>query len=239
MLAGSRNLSSFVDNTMLSLSIVPSLPAASREQLEALLTALAGTVREFQIDIVDGRFVPPVSWPFTESDPIAALATLAPWSQKFELEIDCMVTEPYQYLDTLVALGAKRIIVHLGSTTDYLQIIGHAKAHAYRLGFAATADTPLAELETWIPDINFVQLMGIAAVGQQRQPFDVRTLSRARELRVRYPDLEIAVDGAVNSVTIPLLYAAGVNRFAPGSAVAEAADPVLAYEALRTLIAPH
>lgn len=224
---------------MLSLSIVPSLPAASREQLETLLTALAGTVREFQIDIVDGQFVPPVSWPFTELNPTAALATLAPWSQKFELEFDCMVTEPYQYLDTLVALGAKRVVVHLGSTIDYFRIIGHAKAHAYRLGFAATADRPLAELETWIPDINFVQLMGIAAVGQQGQPFDVRTLSRARELRARHPDLEIAVDGAVNSATIPLLYAAGVNRFAPGSAVATAADPVRAYEALRTLITPH
>lgn len=224
---------------MLSLSIVPSLPAASREQLEVLLGALKGTVQEFQIDIVDGQFVPHVSWPFTEPEPLAALATLASWSQSFDLEIDCMVSEPYQYLDTLVALGTKRVVVHLGSTADYLQIIAHAKANAYQLGFATTADTPLSALETWIPEIDFVQLMGIAAVGQQGQPFDMRTLARARELRTRYPDLEIAVDGAVNSDTIPLLYAAGVNRFAPGSAIAQATDPIAAYEALRALIVPH
>ncbi len=224
---------------MLSLSIVPSLPAASREELDALLTVLVGTVSEFQIDIVDGQFVPHVSWPFTEPDPMKALAALAPWSQSFDLEIDCMVTEPYQYLDTVVALGAKRAIVHLGSTTDYPSIIGHARVHSYKLGFAATADTPLSALETWIPDIDFVQLMGIAAVGQQGQPFDVRTLANARALRAKYPDLEISVDGAVNSATMPLLYAAGVNRFAPGSAIAKAANPIAAYEALRALVVPH
>jgi ribulose-phosphate 3-epimerase len=115
--------------------------------------------------------------------------------------------------------------------------LAHAATHGYKLGIAATADIPLTDITALIPEVSFVQLMGIAAVGQQGQPFDVRTLARARELRDRYPDLEIAVDGAVNSETIPQLYAAGVNRFAPGSAITKASDPVLAYRTLQALVA--
>jgi ribulose-phosphate 3-epimerase len=147
-----------------------------------------------------------------------------------------MVHEPLQYLDTIAMLGAHRVVVHLGSTDDYEAIIEHARAHGYSIGFAATADIPQGDLEHFIPQIDFVQLMGIVRVGQQGQPFDTRTLTRARALREQYPDLDIAVDGAVNAHTIPQLYAAGVNRFAPGSAIATATDPAAAYCALAAQI---
>jgi len=221
---------------MPSLSLVPSLPAKSFEELEQLLMTLTGVSKEFQVDIVDGQFVPHTSWPFTESDPQQALTRLASYTASFALEIDCMVREPLQYLDTSTQLGAKRVIVHLGSTNDYAAVIAHAQSHRYQLGFAANANVPLSELEAWLPEIDFVQLMGIENVGQQGQPFDERTSERARQLRTHYPDLDLAVDGAVNAVTIPKLCAAGVNRFAPGSAIAKANDPIAAYQTLAALI---
>lgn len=223
---------------MLPLSLVPSFPAPSWTELERLLQELRGIARGFQVDIVDGLFVPHRSWPFTEAaqDPKKALASLAPYAADYELEVDCMVNEPIAYLDAIVAAGAKRVVIHIGSTNDISSLIAHAETHGYQLGVAATADVPLFELEALIPHVPFVQLMGIAAVGQQGQPFDERTLARARTLRERYPDLEIAVDGAVNSDTIPLLFAAGVNRFAPGSAITKADDAGAAYRALLKLI---
>ncbi len=221
---------------MLPLSFVPSFPAPSWTALRHVLNQLAGVAPGFQVDIVDGQFVPHTSWPFTETDPKTALASLVPFAEAYIIEIDCMVLEPLQYLDAVAAAGARRVIVHLGSTFEFAPILAHAATHGYQLGIAATADVPLSDIVALIPDISFVQLMGIAAVGQQGQPFDVRTLARARELRDRYPDLEIAVDGAVNSDTIPLLYAAGVNRFAPGSAITKAPDPVAAYRELQALV---
>lgn len=223
-------------NSILPITVVPSLPAQSLQELEMLCTALQGVAQEIQVDIVDGKYVPFVSWPFTELDPMDALSVLSTYTDDFSIEVDCMVNNPEQYLDLFVDLGVKRVVIHVGSTQAYTKIIAHAAQHEYVLGFALTNDTPLDVVLEHIQEISYVQLMGIAAVGQQGQPFDVRTLARARDLRARFPELEIAVDGSVNAETIPQLYAAGVTRFAPGSAIANTEDPAASYKHLLSLV---
>ena len=79
--------------------------------------------------------------------------------------------------------------------------------------------------------------MGIATIGVQGQPFDERTLATVSELRRLYPNYTIAVDGSVNQDTIQSLQQAGANRFAPGSAITAAPDPVVAYQELKNLVA--
>jgi len=221
---------------MSPITVVPSLPAKSLEEIDALCTALKGVASEIQVDIVDGQYVPLISWPFTEKNPIEALSALSKYTDDFSIEMDCMVLNPEQYLDVFVELGVKRVVIHVGSTEAYDEIIAHAKHHGYTVGFALTNDTPLDVVLQYIEDIAYVQLMGIKEVGQQGQPFDVRTLKRASELRVRFPELEIAVDGSVNEDTIPQLYAAGVTRFAPGSAIAKTDDPEVSYKHLLSLV---
>lgn len=218
------------------ISVVPSLPAASFDELTKLADALQGTVHELQVDIVDGKFVPAYSWPFTEENPAKELYRLKEITDSFAIEIDCMVENPEQYLETFVELDLKRVIIHMKSTKEYEAIIDHSRTHNYKIGFAFTNDVPLTEVETYIPRIDFVQIMGIARVGSQGQPFDQRTLATARALRTEYPNLEIAVDGSVNVNTITLLKDAGVNRFAPGSAIAKQPDPKAAYQHLLSLV---
>lgn len=217
--------------------VVPSLPASTFEALRSLATVLKGTAPELQVDIVDGQFVPSVSWPFTETDVEAELERLSQFTDDYLIEMDCMILAPEQFLDLFVSLGVARVIIHMGSTENYIDIITHARTHGYKIGLALTNDRPLDELGSYINDIDFVQLMGIATVGKQGQPFDERTLPRAIELRAKYPELEIAVDGSVNKKTIQRLDKAGVNRFAPGSAVAKATDPKEAYNELVKLVA--
>ena len=217
-------------------SIVPSLPAQSYGELTMLLDALQGISDGFQIDIVDGKFVPLISWPFTEKDPIASLEQLKVYAEQYELEIDCMVMNPEQYLDTFVEVGFQRVIIHYGSTDAYDEIFAHSKKHGYKLGIAGTNDIPIEDLISSFEKVDFVQIMGIARVGEQGQPFDKRTLETVAKLRDLYPELEIAVDGSVNEETIPRLLAAGVNRFAPGSAIAKARDPVNSYKHLKDMI---
>jgi len=221
---------------MLPISVVPSLPAASFQEIESLTQSLRGVASEIQIDIVDGLYVPFISWPFTEADPDAALSLLGQYNTDFAIEMDCMMLNPERYLDLFVELGVARVAIHIGSTSVYDEIITHAKTHAYKIGFALTNDTPLDILLTYIDQIDYVQLMGIKEVGQQGQPFDVRTLDRARVLHQDFPELEIAVDGSVNATTIPQLYAAGVTRFAPGSAIAKTPNPATSYKQLLSLV---
>jgi ribulose-phosphate 3-epimerase len=223
-------------NNMLPITVVPSLPAKSLGEIDSLCASLKGVATEIQIDIVDGQYVPLVSWPFTEENPVEALSALSKYTADFSIEMDCMVRNPEQYLDLFVELGVKRVAIHVGSTQAYDVIIAHAQEYGYTLGFALTNDTPLDVVLQYIDQIAYVQLMGIAEVGQQGQPFDVRTLQRARQLRLRFPELEIAVDGSVNAETMPQLYAAGVTRFAPGSAIAKTPDPAASYEQLLSLV---
>lgn len=221
---------------MLPVTIVPSLPASSLAEIAQLCTALRGVAQGVQIDIVDGVYVPHTSWPFTETEGMDIFADMETYTKDYLLEVDCMVQAPEQYLDRIAALSPERVCIHAGSTKAYTDIIVHAQTNGYRLGLAFTNDTPLSALYEHHDDVSYVQLMGIAKVGQQGQPFDERTLQRARALRAEFPDLEIAVDGSVNATTMPALFAAGVNRFAPGSAIAKQADPAAAYKQLCALV---
>lgn len=219
------------------ISVVPSLPARSFEELRKLADALRGTAPELQVDIVDGSFVAARSWPFTESEPREALGDIQALIPDFSIEMDCMVMQPEQYLDTFSDLGIARVVIHVGSTEEYADCVAHARAHGYRIGIAFTNDVPESEYAPLIAQFDFVQVMGIREVGVQGQPFDERTLATIRAIRSAHPEHEIAVDGSVNADTMVALKDAGANRFAPGSAVARADDPCAAYLHLRALVA--
>ncbi len=205
-------------------TIVPSYPAPSFTALTSLIDVLEGTAQGIQIDMVDGEFAPSVSWPFTEPDPKEAMAQVSKYKDAFILEADCMCLEPLQYLDTLVASGPRRVVIHMESTDAYSLCIAHKDRHDYKLGFAITNDTPIQVLDAYIDGIDFVQVMGIKEIGKQGEPFDTRTLHTVARLRARYPLLEIAVDGGVNADTLHDLKKAGATRFAPGSAIVKADD---------------
>jgi ribulose-phosphate 3-epimerase len=78
--------------------------------------------------------------------------------------------------------------------------------------------------------------MGIHNIGSQGQPFDTEVLERIKELKNLFPELTISIDGSVNEKTIPLLRAAGADRFVSGSAILNTEDPVAAYERLSRLV---
>ncbi len=216
-------------------SLCPSLPAQSWDELFSLWEKFEGSLPELQIDIVDGVFAPFVSWPFTEENGVSAI-TRARLFAPTELEIDCMCMHPETYLDTFVSIPVERVVIHAESTEAYDVCLSHRREHGYRMGLGIKNTTPSALVDELVPEFDYVQVMGIATIGAQGQPFDERTLDTIQRLRAQYPSLEIAVDGAVNGETIPNLREAGANRFAPGSAISKSSDSVLAYKQLLELL---
>lgn len=217
-------------------TLVPSLPAASFAELHHLATVLADVSPGFQIDVVDGKFVPHRSWPFTTPDASVEWVRLNELPATLTYELDCMLDKPEQYMEVFLSLPVQKIIIHAGSTDQYGQLFKTIRASGRAAVLAFTNDVPLSFVTPFIDAIDGVQIMGIAKVGRQGQPFDERTLTTARKLRDLYPALSIAVDGSVNAETIPRLQAAGVNHFAPGSAISRAPDPVVAYKHLSALL---
>lgn len=217
-------------------TVLPSLPAKNFDEILSLCNAVRGVVPELQIDIADGKLDKAISWPYTEVDPMKELERLKDVTKIFSVELHCMIMEPDQHLDLFASLGIKRLIVHIGSTNAYKEIINHAHTHGYKVGLCFTNDVPYEDYERFICDIDFVQVMGIAIIGAQGLPFDERVYDTVAMLRKKHPDLEIAVDGGVNKETITRLHDAGANRFAPGSAIAKQPDPAEAYHQLLAMV---
>ncbi len=210
--------------------IVPAIIPKSAAEILELLPKLS-FVPEIHIDVVDGRFVPHTSWPYL---PQGSPNEVRAETDKFTLEVDLMVEEPLLAADAWLAAGADMLVFH----TEHISpeaLKRFSDSTKISIGIAIINDTPIKVLETYLEAVDYVQLMGIAKVGAQGQPFDERVISRIVELKKRYPTLTISVDGSVNQKTVSRLAAAGVDRLICGSAIIGATDPQAAYLELKAL----
>lgn len=214
--------------------IIPAILPKSYEYLKERLTRLGVVVfspTTVQIDIADGKFVPNTTWPkITEADNhFAALLAekegLPEWG-KFDFEFDLMVAEPARAIADWIHVGASRVVVHLEALSGHGQFneIRKLYAGAVELGLAVGLDAPFPALAPFLAAADFVQVMGIAKIGFQGQPFDERAIVLVENLRRGYPDLKISVDGGVNLETAPALLRAGASRLVVGSALWESDD---------------
>ncbi len=226
--------------SMYTLSVVPAIIPKNPEMLRAALQRVAGVASDVQIDIVDGVFVPHMSWPYNTGaeDGVAVLASLIPASMTYEF--DLMVADPLALLARLSDAQPARVVLHLESLAAderrVHEVIDAVRARGARAVLAVQNDTPLETLAPYVPHIDGVQCMGIAHIGVQGEPFDARVLARIKWLRDEYSQLSISVDGSVNKETIRMLKEAGANRFVAGSAIFNAEDPRAAYRALCDMV---
>lgn len=229
-------------------TIVPAILTSSREDLDAKLAALSGIATEVQVDVVDGVFASPATWPYVGRDNFnqlfAADGTI-PLFEQFRIEVDLMVQKPEEVTGSWLAAGASRILVHLESTSYLKNLVsdmkvkyGHEKGFAsdfLSFGFALNVDTDLRRIEPYVEDIDYVQFMGIKTIGKQGEPFAQEVIAKILDCKKRFPDLAIQVDGGVNFETAPFLLAAGVSRLVVGSALWKAPNLKEAYEKLTEL----
>lgn len=211
--------------------VIPSILTASRADLVAKLGRLEGLVDTVQLDIVDGVFAYPATWPYAEgSEELAGLSNAEDGLQSygsFRYEVDLMVKEPEAVIGSWISAGATRLIVHVEST-QYLDTLlkdladnyGHDKGFAPDLlsvGLAINMATDTAALEPYLDRIDYVQFMGIGKIGSQGQPFDQSVIEKIRLFKKAHPDMPVQIDGGVSLATAPELLTAGVDRFAVGS----------------------
>lgn len=217
------------------MTIVPAVIPKSAAHLSETLRLFASFSGEAQVDIVDGMFAHGMSWPYTEDTGISALAE---WTTPLNIEVDLMIDRPERVLESYLKAGVARAVVHLESVQDLPSIIGLKRIYSFSLGFSIGNNTPLETLEAVIGYADYVQLMGIASIGTQGQPFDDRVIERIRALlHTHASSLPISVDGSVNEETLPRLIEAGADRAVVGSAILSASDPRAAYETLAEIAA--
>jgi ribulose-phosphate 3-epimerase len=222
------------------------LPASLTDFKEKLAhLGLLKEVSQIQIDVVDGRFASPMSWPYTALQELRAMVSgseMLPHLERVTYEIDLMCLDPERAAEAWLTLGASRLTFHAESLVDIGASLDRARARfgdvSATFGLALNIASDISLIERYLEHIEYVQIMGIATIGKQGQPFDRRALEKVRALRTSHPDLPIQVDGGVTLEVAKELVSAGVTTLVVGSAILRAKNPAAEIEKFESLQTP-
>lgn len=185
----------------------------------------------FHLDVMDGEFVPNISFGFP------VMQAMAKHAQK-PLDVHLMIVRPEKFIKEVKALGAKVMNVHYEACTHLHRVIQQIKAEGMMAGVTLNPHTPVGVLEEVICDVDLVMLMSVnpGFGGQKFIEHAVDKTRRLRELIDRTGSKAlIEIDGGVNRETGARLVAAGADVLVAGSAVFKAPDPKAEIEALKNL----
>ncbi len=203
--------------------IAPSILSADFTRLGEQVKAVAAAgVDRIQIDVMDGRFVPNITF-----GPIAFEA-LRPITRLL-LEAHLMVEPPEDFIERFARAGADTIIVHLEATPHLHRAVQQIHALGKKAGVALNPSTPASLLNEVLDSLELVLVMTVNP-GFGAQEFIPQTLGKIRqvseEIHRRGLNCELEVDGGINVKTAPSVVEAGANVLVAGSAVFDSKDGV-------------
>ncbi len=185
----------------------------------------------FHLDVMDGVFVPNISFGFPVMQAMAKEAAKP-------LDVHLMIVQPEKFVKEVKALGAKVMNVHYEACTHLHRVVQQIKAEGMMAGVTLNPHTPVNVLEEIIGELDLVMLMSVnpGFGGQRFIEHSVDKTRRLRELVDRTGSHAlIEIDGGVNRETGARLVKAGADVLVAGSAVFKAADPKAEIEALKNL----
>lgn len=210
--------------------LAPSILAADLADLAgALAVCEAGQADLVHVDVMDGHFVPNLSFG------IPVLQALHRRT-RLPLDLHLMVDNPDRLIDQYLAAGAARVAVHQEAVVHLDRLLAHIRQKGAQAGVALNPATPVEVLVDVLPSLDFVLLMSVNP-GFSGQAFLPRALDKARRLRdliaASGAAVEIEMDGGIDRDNIARVVAAGVDTCVVGSGIFAAPDPVARIAELR------
>lgn len=176
----------------------------------------------FHLDIMDGVFVPNISYGMPVIQAIKSQA-------KKTLDVHLMITQPERYIDTFRAVGADILTVHYEASTHLHRTLAAIKETGMKAGVSLNPHTPISVLSDIITEVDVLLIMSVNP-GFGGQKFIENTYHKIREAKALISEKGAAtlieIDGGVNDKNAPLLTAAGADILVAGSAVFKAENPM-------------
>lgn len=211
------------------IQIAPSMLAADFLHLEKDVELVNEHADLFHLDIMDGVFVPNLSYGFLVVEAIARKA-------RKPLDTHLMIIEPEKYVERFVKAGSSMVSFHLNATKDPKAVLDQIHACGAKAGLVINPDLPVESLFPYLKYCDFVMLMSVFA-GFGGQKFIEETYDRVRLLKAEILgqglEIPIEVDGGVSPSNAKALIEAGAEILVAGSAVFKADDPATVISAMR------
>ena len=183
----------------------------------------------FHLDIMDGVFVPNLSYGFPVVEAIASKATKP-------LDVHLMIVNPEKYVQRFAQVGARMISFHLNAAENPDAVLALIRENGAKAGLVINPDIPVESLFPYLKNCDYILLMSVFA-GFGGQKFIEDTYERIRTLKAEIVrqglDVPIEVDGGVSSANAAALVEAGAEILVAGSAVFKAKSPKEMIEAMR------
>ncbi|NGL83637.1 ribulose-phosphate 3-epimerase [Streptococcus equi] len=218
---------------MSSLKIAPSILAADYACFAAELARIEKTDAEYvHIDIMDGQFVPNISF---GADVVASMR------KHSKLVFDChlMVVNPERYVEAFAQAGADIMTIHVESTLHSHGALQKIRAAGMKAGVVINPGTPVSAVEPLLSLVDQVLIMTVnpGFGGQAFIPDCLEKVAAIAKMRdERGLSFDIEVDGGVDDKTIRACYQAGANVFVAGSYLFKTADLAAQVQTLRTAL---
>lgn len=202
--------------------ISPSILAADFSRLGEEIAMLNRSAAEWvHVDVMDGVFVPNISFGFPIMAPLKKLSTKP-------LDVHLMITHPERYVERFCDAGAWSVGFHLEAVDDPMPALELIRAKGTKTCLTINPDIPVERLFPYLDKVDIVMLMSVFA-GFGGQKFIPETVDKVRVLKAeierRGLSTWIEVDGGVNTDNAPLLWDAGADILVAGSSVFRASNP--------------
>lgn len=213
--------------------IYPSITALEMSAIERDIKTLEPYCQGFHIDVMDGHFVPNITWGADTVNAIAELTNRILW-------VHLMVENPIDFFETLSLKNHSIVTLHIETIGNNINIINKIKEKNLVPGIAISPKTPVEEIFPLLDLVHHVTIMSVEPgfAGQQFLPSVIDKIERLVGYR-ETSDLPstIALDGGINEHNIADLTKRGVDLFGIASAIFGKPDPVAALKQLQKLAA--